>query len=243
MEPSILADIEDDGVDSSFDTEVKETPPVAPAEEKPVVEEPADKGDNTHPEEDQDYKERTGKRVQQLLKERAEERTRVETLERQVQELSSRGQEPESIPERWSRLFSTGDPDADREAYGLWKTMNQEEKASWKAELLEEMRAEANKTAQEQEAYAEAYEGAMDELEADGKTFDRNELMKFITERPIFRQDGQPDFATALELMEAKKPSPNIQARKALAAIKPQGTISARGYATPDDLRGGFSSI
>lgn len=238
IEENVLADIPTEGDDKSFQAE-----PVAPAE-KPVVEEPAEEGENAPLEEKEDYKERTSKRVQQLLKERAEERERVNALEARIEEMSqsTRGEDL-VIPQRWSELFSTGDPDQDREAYASWKTLNDEEKAAWKSEVIAELRNEEAKQAAEAEEYAQSYDAQMDELEEAGKTFDRNELLAFVAKRPIFRQDGQPDFETSLELMEMQKPKQNLQARKALVSVKPQSVTPTSGWKTPSDLKGGWNSI
>lgn len=234
---NILADIPSEGEDKSF-LEEESTTPV----DKTVTEEPAEKGENTLPAEEDGYKERTSKRVQQLLKERAEERERVNALEARLEEMNKSTEEV-AIPNRWSELFSTGDPEQDKKAYQVWKTMNEEEKASWKAEVIAELRNEEAKAAEEVEQYTQSYEAQMDELEEEGKTFDRNELLAFVAKRPIFRQDGQPDFATALELMEVSKPKQNIEARKKLATITRQPVTTTPGYKTPSDLKGGWNSI
>ena len=243
-----LADIQQEGQPIEL-TEEKDTPADSPTEEKPVVEEPAEEGDNTPTEEDDDYKPKTSRRVKEILRERAELRDKLKEYEiREQVRKENLSPEEEVIPDRWSQLFSTGDPEQDREAYQMWKTLNEEEKASWKAEIIAEMRAEGNKEAEEQEQYAAQYEEQLDELEAEREEaklppFDRNALMKAISERPIFRPDGKPDFETALELMEAKKPGSSMGARKSLASLKPQGSVPDKGYKTPDDLKGGWSSI
>lgn len=236
-ELSILADIPSEGEETLDELS---TTPV----EKPVVEEPAEKGENTPSKEPDDYKERTSKRVQQLLKERAEERERNDALEARLGELEkSTANEDISIPDRWSELFSTGDAEQDKKAYQSWKTMNDEEKESWKSEVINELRNEEAKAAQEAEEYTKAYDAQMDELEASGKIFDRNELMAFVAKRPIFRQDGQPDFETSLELMEMQKPKLNIDARKKLVTVTPKSVAPTSGYKTPADLKGGWNSI
>lgn len=243
-EEDVLADIPTEGEEVPLvDEEI--TSPDSPAEEKPVVEEPSQEGDNIPLEEDNDYKTKTGRRVQQLLKERAEEREARIALEERLKAIEERSvpQEEENIPEEWSELFSTGDPDQDRIAYTKHQAMNARDKAAWKEEVLAELKGQESQESEEQEQFAQAYENQMDELEESGKTFDRNELMAYITKRPIFRQDGQPDFETALELMEAKKPKANIAARKSMATINQQGATNAKGYATPEDLKGGWNSI
>lgn len=243
----VLADIPTEGEETpDFGDAEKDTPTTTPVEKEPVVEEPSQEGEtepltpeNTPAAEDEDYKPRTEKRVQQLLKERSEERALREAAEAELAKFRQPQPEAvESIPERFVKLF--GD---DPETWKEYKAMRDEEQSEAIAKAVAAIKDEEHKTTQEQEEYVERYDGLMDELEADGKKFDRNELMKFITARPIFRQDGNPDFATALELMEAKKPKADLKARKELASIKPQGSIGAKGYATPDDLRGGWGSI
>lgn len=240
-EANILADIPTEGDESfNFGEEEKETPAESPTEEQPIVNEPAEEGGNTPTEEETDYKPRTDKRIQQLLKERAEEREKREALEERLAALEQRNtpQEDEDIPEEFVDLF--GD---DLEAWKKFDAMTQRQKAAWRQEVINELRAQEEQEANETEQFAQNYENLMDELEDEGKVFDRNALMKFITERPIFRQDGNPDFATALELMEAAKPKANVQARKQIASLTPQGKVGGKGYVTPDDLRGGWGSI
>lgn len=239
----VFGDIEREGDTVNLEEE-KETPTDSPAEEEPVVEEPSQEGDNTPDEEDDDYKKKTSKRVQQLLKERREEREQRIALEERLARLEQReSPRNEEIPERWRKLYSTGDPEQDVIAYQEWKALNQEERAAMKAELIAELREEQGRESAEQEQFASRYEELMDELEAEGKEFDRNALMKFISERPIFMPDGNPDFATALELMEAKKPASNLSARKKLASVNAKSTIGEKGYLTPDDLKGGWGAI
>lgn len=239
----VFGDIPDEGTELIEEVET-ETLPTTPVEEEPVVEEPAEEGDNTPTEEDNDYKERTSKRMKEVLKERALERERVAELERQVQELTQRNlpQSEEVIPERWLELFSSGDAEQDQASYKSWKTLNEEEKANWKKEVLEELRGEEAREAQAHEEQTALYNEQMDELEETlGKKFDRNELMKAMAERPVWLTDGQPDWETKLELIEAKKSKPNTEARKKLAEIKPQGSVNSKGYYTPEDLKGGWS--
>lgn len=249
MDKDIFGDIPDEGAEQMLEpveeTET-DTQTTTPVEEKPVVEQPAEEGDNTPTEEDDDYKERTSKRMKQVLKERAEERAKREELEERLARLESRNtpQAEEVIPERWSKLYSTGDPEQDQAAYQEWKSFNEEEKAAWKAEALAELKAEESKATREQEEQTAMYESQMDELEETlGETFDHNELMKAMAERPIWLTNGQPDWETKLELLKAKKPSVNTEARKKLASIKPKSTIGSKGFATPADLKGGWESI
>jgi len=245
VKENIFGDIPDEGTEQIEETET-DTPSTTPVEEKPVVEEPAKEGDNTPSEEDDnDYKDRTSKRVKQLLADRAEERAKREALAERLANLESNlPQQEEVIPERWSELFSTGDPDQDQKAYQTWKTLNQEEKATWKAEVLAELKAEQSQETEAEEQQTTLYESQMEELEETlGKTFDHNELMKAMAERPIWLTNGQPDWETKLELLEAKRPASNMVARKKLAGIKPQGAVGSKGFATPADLKGGWESL
>lgn len=242
---NVFGDIPDEGTEPVEEVE-KETPTTTPVEEKPVVEEPAKEGENTPSEEDDnDYKDRTSKRVKQLLADRAEERTKREALEERLAKLEAGiPQKEEAIPERWSELFSTGDPKQDKEAYQIWKTLNQEEKTAWKAEVMAELRAEQSQETEEAEQQTALYESQMEELEETlGRTFDHNELMKAMAERPVWLTNGQPDWETKLELIEAKRPASNMVARKKLASIKPQSTVGTKGFTTPADLKGGWGSL
>lgn len=220
------------------------TPTATPADENQpgtVVEKPAEEGDNTPTEEDNDYKERTSKRVQQLLKERSEERSQREALEARLAKLEQKESPSEEIPERWSNLYSTGDPAQDKIAYQEWKSFNEEEKAAWKAEALAELKAAETKEAEEQEQMAQAYESQLDELEADGKEFDRNALMKFMTDIPggLWTTDGKPNFALGLELMEARKaPSVKAQVKKSLGSLHTPGGTGQKEYFGPEDFSG-----
>lgn len=224
--------------------EETETPVDSPTTDKPVVEEsqtPSQEGEEAEPKgeadntPDEDYSKKTSKRVQTLLEERYQAQERASVLEQRLAALEAQKEQPnEVIPERWSRLFSTGDPEQDQEAYKEYQALRNEEKSAWIEEAHSQWEEKQTAESRETEAMAQSYDKAMDELEATGKTFDRNELMKAITERPIFKQDGQPDFETALELMDKQKPS---NARKTLGTI---GTPGGGGKDTygPGDFVG-----
>jgi hypothetical protein len=238
-------DIQDEGQEIPIDQLEKETPAAPSTDEQPVVEEPSQEGEepaevpNTPGVEEEDYKQKTGKRVQQLLKERQESKAQAEAYERELKTLrEQQNPQNEVIPERFKKMF--GD---DPELWNEWKAMRQEEKEEAVNEAIQRIKSEQEQESKATEEMTLAYEAQLDDLEASGKKFDRNELMKYIAERPIFRQDGTPDFETALELMMLKKPKPNTQARKSIATLKMQSPVSSKGYATPDDLRGGFASI
>lgn len=234
----IFGDIQREGETTDLIEEM-ETPTDSPTEEKPVVEEPAEEGDNIPLEEDENYKDKTSRRVKQLLAERADERAKREELEQRLAKLENIPQQEEEIPKRWLNLYSSGDPEQDQEAYKEWKTLNQEERAALKAEILEEFRSEQQREIEEQEEKANLYEEQMSELEETlGRTFDHNELAKAMAERPVWTTDGQPDWETKLELLEAKKPASNMEARKKLGTVQKQGSVQAKDYLTPDDLKG-----
>jgi hypothetical protein len=236
----VLADLpqEDEAVET-------ETPTVTPAEEnqpETPVEEPAEEGENTPTEEDDDLKERTSKRVQKLLQDRAIEKERADALEERLAALESRTEtKGEEIPERWLKLYSTGDEQQDQFAYQEWKALNEEQRVAIKEELVAEMRSKEQQEEEETERMTAEYDSMMDELEAEGKDFDRNTLMKFMTDVPggLWTTDGKPNFALGLRLMEADKtPSVKSQVKKTLGAIKPNQGFSGKEFFNPEDFSG-----
>lgn len=222
----ILANIPNEG-------EENETLSDSPTDETVAKPQEGDDEKNETVNTPESYKERTSRRIQQLLRERNEEREKIEALEQRINEMGQSNMDT-NIPERFVKLY--GD---DPEIWNEYNAMNQEQKEEWKAEVLHEINSANKNMQEEQERFVESYELQLDELEDSGRTFDRNKLMKFIVDRPIFRKDGQPDFETALDLMEAKKQSSNLNARKDIAGIGQQTTSSGnKSYYTPEDFVG-----
>lgn len=217
--------------------EEMETPVVSPTTEQPVekvaAETPSQEGDQDDNTPDEGYSRKTEKRITQLLDERLAQSQRADELERQLAEAKATKAEPqEEIPARFVKLY--GD---DPETYREWKAMQDEQKSAWIEEAHTKFLEKQTKETEEAEAMAQSYESQLDELSAAGKEFDRNELKKAMTDRPIWKTDGTPDWETKLELMELKKPQPS-QARKSVAPLGKSGGTTNKEWAGPDDFTG-----
>lgn len=179
----------------------------------------------------------------------SEVETLREELDQRFEEVRrSVPQAPEQIPDRFVKLY--GD---DPEAYRLYQEQRREDLETLKAELREEAR-QAN--AQEEIALREGtrhVEDSLEALEAEGKSFDRNELMKFMLD---FKDkygalptddDDNIDFHRGYELMSAMKgsnaqASAKAKARKDLAAFSGssgsgKADDSGRDYLTSNDMK------
>lgn len=171
-------------------------------------------------------------RFQEVIRERNELRERLESLEKERQAIN---QDPSEIPQ-WFKTRIGDDPEAWAEYKSSVKAEMQELKSELRREMVEESKAE-------QEAIRKAEEeidASLAELEAEGMKFDRNELQKFMVERPIRTEDGRYDFRTALEILELRKTKDQekLKARKSVAAstLSSNPTGKPQGYATPDTV-------
>ena len=171
------------------------------------------------------------------LKEKVEE---LSSLKEKVERLeSSTTQKSVEIPAWFSEVWGLNE-----DAWSKYQQFSSAEKAAYKEEIKREILAEQNKEKEETEKWDRWIDSQIEALESEGKTFDRNELMKVMSDyRPTDGQ-GQYDFHKGYELyskLKALDEKPEVQkARKEVAAMatsdsKPETTRSK--VMTPEEAR------
>lgn len=247
MNDAISAIASHEGTPVTEDTDVdellqgKDTPSASPAvkeeDEKDTPSQEGEEGeatpDNTPAEDNVPF--HKNPRFQQIIQERNQARERAQLLEEELAKKS--GNNPDNIPQ-WFATRVGDDP----EAWAEYLETTQAEKVQLKKEILAEIKAEAETQANEEaerinelETYIEA---SLDELGLTDKS-ERNELTKFMIERPIYNQNNQLDFKTAKELLDVNKLANKEKSglRKLLAGstLASDGQKTP-GYATPETV-------
>lgn len=251
----VLANVPHEGQVSEEDLapneeqEEKETPAESPTEDKPAEESPSPDGDSSQDDSNNlpFHKHPRWKEMYQSKKQLEDE---VRQLRSQMEEKLARVEQPNTeVPERWKRLLGEN-PDA----WAMWR----EEQEALKRDIIEQVRSlgEAERQAQiaaqkESETYVER---SLNELEDEGKTFDRNELVKFLVD---FKQkyktvpmdeDGNIDFRAGYELFSQFKSEKQeagkskMTARKRIADFttsngSQRAEAPERDFLTSSDLR------
>lgn len=240
----------------SFDTEEKETPPESSTEEKTEKEEsPSSQGEEVEADKEVDKAKaedtETEKKLtpfhehprwQKLTAKLGQLETDNEVLRTQL--ASDRKKEEagksEPIPTWFSGLY--GD---NQEMWRGYQALQGAEREKIKAEIREE-----RQTLQEQEnAEVKKWDDWVDQeiiaLKADGKKFDRNELLKVAIDYKPTDDSGNISFSGAYEILQAikskKSDSAKSQARKKLGdatTSDSKAEPSQKGYKTPEDLKG-----
>jgi hypothetical protein len=133
----------------------------------------------------------------------------------------------------------------DSEAWSQYLSFQSQREAQVKQAALNEVEAK-QKAETDRITQANQYvEQELASLEAQGKKFDRNELLKVVSDYKPINDEGKWDFVRAHEILELKKlkesKPENLQARKDLAGATKStatGEPSAKTYFTPGDFRG-----
>jgi len=109
---------------------------------------------------------------------------------------------------------------------------NKEQKATMKQEILKELRqAEESKTKKSEE-YSKIIDTAFEDLKASGATFDRNTLMKVISEYLPTNSDGSINMDKAYDIYKLKYPKKSTAfikkevAKKTSSDVEPSKVIS-----------------
>lgn len=142
------------------------------------------------------------------------------------------------IPQWFSALYGENE-----NAWSAYQTHSSEERRQMKAELIKELKSEQQRESQETQKWNGWIEEQLTSLKEDGKQFDRNEFLKFMSDYSPVDKSGNYDFKKGFELYELKKQSESVlknQGRKIIAAAtssKPGTAPKSKDYVTPKDLR------
>jgi len=114
-----------------------------------------------------------------------------------------------------------------------------------KHEALREYESKQTAAAQQVQKANEYVENQLGSLESQGRKFDRNELLKVVSDYRPITADGQWDFERAYEILEMKKLKESnpekLQAKRDVAALtnsSSTGEPPAKTYFIPGDFRG-----
>jgi hypothetical protein len=235
---------------SPFEEPEKETPSDSPAEDKPTddtVTEPAD----TQPSEGETPStEETQNTPDEPKKPFHEDPAIQEYLQRQLDVRDSKNRE-EIRKEIEQSLLSKFPPQetnipswfgGDEQQWRAYQADQQRLVDTAKAEALLEIE-NRSKAEQERVAQANSYiDSQLAALQSEGKKFDRNELLKIVTDfRPV-NESGNWDFRKAYEIYELKqaKDPEKSKARKALASTttsNPKAETTTPNVLTYDEIK------
>ena len=259
---NFLADVpaEDAPINLGVGEQVEKEPSSeSPTETKPKEEAPSSPGaDNKENEEEKlpfhkhpRWKEMYNKNKDlegQLTKMRDELESKINTISVSAKASS------EELPDDFVKLY--GD---NHEAYKLWRKQQDDLAERIKAEISNEMEQKSQAERQALEEGERYVEESIRALEEDGKTFDKNELMKFLLD---FKEKygalpeddrGNIDFMRGYELMTTMKGSTKTEAttkaKKEIADFsgnsgRGRGEGAVKDYLTSNDLRNtGWDSL
>ena len=231
-----LSDVKVEGDNDPFKdlTKEKETPSESATEKEPIKDEatPALNTEKQVPfHEDPRWQEMHAKAK------------RVDELEAQIAELNAfRDETKEKFSKDGEKIPSWFGGDLD--AWNAYKADLAEERKSIKEELRAEQIAEKEQAEAQQQHWNNWVDENLTKLEASGKKFDRNELIKVMLETRPTDQNGNFDFEAGYKTYEYRKAVDPVksQARKAFADSTSRSSRGegekARDYRTPADFRG-----
>jgi len=173
-------------------------------------------------------------------KELEELRAFREEASSKLAEIDSRQNEDNEvqIPRWFSTLYGENS-----EAWEAYQEHSQEEREQLKRETIESMRQEQVQAVQEEQKWVDWVEDGVARLQAEGKTFDKNELLKAVIDYGFTDETGNYDFGKAYNFLEATKgnrQNPQTEAKKRVADISSSGRSgesSKKDFMTQKDLR------
>lgn len=227
-----------------------ETPSESPTEKNEETETPSHQGeeeDKAESSEDTDDESNIPfhkhPRFKELVEERNDLRRQFEELRTTVDTVQQKivpSNEDVKIPNWFQKLY--GD---DRESWQEYQADEKERFNALKQSIVQEQ-VESQKKYEESVKRWEGYsKDQMQALEDEGKSFDRNELMKVVLDYQPTDAQGNFDFKKAYQILELKAKAEHdpakSEARKNLAASTTsdnKGESNPKDYKTPNDFRG-----
>ena len=250
-----LANVENEG--ENLD-QVTETPAESLPESNQTESTPSSQGepkkDNTENEENLPFhkhprwkqKQAEIESLRKTIDELAPLRDEVAHLKEEFKQSSPKEETP--IPQWFLEMF--GD---NVQAWKVWEKKEAADEARYKSEVLSlkdqikrEFQEEQIQKQEESKKMNQWIDNEINQLESEGKKFNKNELLKVIDDYRPIDEKGNWDFHKAYELLEMKKQleakNNNSQARKQIAALSSSENSSeqsTRDYATNLDFSGG----
>lgn len=173
-------------------------------------------------------------RFKEVIEERNELKKQVEELNQKVDEkfASIKNSGKKEIPSWFSRLY--GD---DEIAYEEYNKADQIRKEEIKKEIREEFEKAQKKEEEDTKKWVDWVKQSVQELKDEGKKFDKNALLKIMTDYKPTDDNGNLDFHRGYEILQAigKKDSDKITEKKKIADNAGSGGNSAEPKAS--DIR------
>lgn len=231
-----LANVQHEGEDAltpEQDNQETETPVTPPVETKPEEESPASseagtaEADNTQSESKIPFHQHP--RWIERENELKELRSFKDKAEPVLSSLTAQPTQTAPIPTWFKGIYGE-----DQAAWADYQSYHRSEREQIKAETIAELQAKAAKEQETVTAAQKQMDDALASLEAEGKKFDRNELIKVVSDYKPIDDAGNWDFKKAYEILELQRKanSQKSTARKELAAST---TSESKGEPIQDD--------
>lgn len=216
--------------------EEKETPPAPPAEEQPVEKQtPAEEDKKT--EEQLPFHKHP--RWKKMYSENKSLRDEIASLRDDVKNsfAQMKSGEEVQVPPWFSSIM--GDDKETWQKFMQWDSGRQEQ---LRAQIFEELEAKKEAEQESQKEWDSWLEESLDGLREEGKTFDRNKLMKVMLDYQPIDNEGNYDFKKGYQIYEMieKSVQKKMDARKQIAdtTIKDDKTeAKSKTYRTWADTR------
>lgn len=178
-------------------------------------------------------------------KELSELETKIrKEFEEKLDTFNPKSPQDEQLPE-WFKILA-GDDEYARKSYALYKSSTAQEQARIKEEAKREILDEQRKQAEEEKRASQEANSIVDnqlkELEAEGKKFDKNKLLKIALDYQPTTSDGLIDLHKAYDIYELheKAGAPKADAKKEVASRTsptPTGDAKPITYKTSLDFQ------
>lgn len=233
------ADIRHEGQPAFPSEPEKETPASSPEDIKPTETDPSAPGANKEPDKQVPFHEHP------RWKQREQEwNQRLEDMQRDYEDkLNQKFAEVKPHEDPTIPNWFGGDKQQWQDFQTYLESMSDQKAAAKVEEYKKAQEAETAKV----KAANDYIEGEIDRLKADGKDFDRNELLKVVNDYRPVNEQGYWDFDKAYDILEMKRKAnapvqPDPAIRKQAGAIEKTSTKTDPGkkdYMTNEDFRRG----
>lgn len=224
------------------DEPAKETPAASPAENKPEEKPASSQAGDTENENNLPFHkhprwiERENQFNNKLTALQSDYEGKLSAIEQKLSGLENRGK-PVEIPKWFSGIYGN-----DTQAWSDYLADQKARLDEAKAEILADQSRSQRAEREEQEKWNTWVDSELSKLEGEGKTFDRQKLIKVAVEYMPTDSEGNIDLHKAYDLMTKLEPqnapqpsaTPSSQARKAIGA---QVTATTKGESKPPSFQ------
>ena len=225
---------------SIFDGQQEDNPEESQPEETKTETDPSQEGDNTsdgtsNKEEQVPFhkhprwieRENELKELRDFKEQFSDLPEKVETLQEKQKSNTT------DLPADW--VFLYGDDDASRKLYDYNQKQRETDRELLRKELREEREAELKLEEEETKKWDEWVSSEIDLLKEEGKSFNKNELLKVALEFQPTDEDGNISLRKSLEILESRKAAgkPDNSGRKKIAA---NTATTAQGEQPPSQV-------